>query len=119
MMMMLNKMRLDEATQLANRNYHVEITHDTLSDGTIMFAAITPELPGCIAQGETPMQAVENLRDARIDYIYFLLEDGLPVPDPNPQITVSYSQTSITKTDRINAKVNGENIQIEEQVFVG
>lgn len=115
---MLNEARLEKATQLANRNYHVEITHDTLSDGTVMFAAVTPELPGCIAQGETPMTAVENLRDARIDYIYFLLEDGLPVPDPNPQITVSYSQISIPQTDHTNARVNGEDVQIDEQMVV-
>jgi predicted RNase H-like HicB family nuclease len=46
--------------------------------------AFHPELPGCISGGETPNKAKQNLSDARIDYIYYLLEDGLQVPDLNP-----------------------------------
>ncbi|MBL1135889.1 MAG: type II toxin-antitoxin system HicB family antitoxin [Chloroflexi bacterium] len=56
-----------------------------------MFLARNPELEGCMAQGETPEAAQSNLLEARIDYIYFLLEDGLPVPDPTREVTSSLS----------------------------
>jgi predicted RNase H-like HicB family nuclease len=47
-----------------------------------LYIAQNPELPGCKSQGRTPKEAIANLAAARIDFIYFLIEDGLPVPDP-------------------------------------
>jgi len=81
----MNKNQLQQAERLANRHYTINISQDTLSDGSIVFMARNPELQGCKAQGETPTDAVNNLREARIDYIYYLLEDGIDVPVPKSQ----------------------------------
>ena len=42
--------------------------------------AYCPALKGCVAQGETPEEALRNLKEAMKDYIECLIEDGLPVP---------------------------------------
>ena len=40
-----------------------------------------PSLPGCISQGLTREQAVQNIKEAIEGYVAALDEDGLPVPD--------------------------------------
>jgi predicted RNase H-like HicB family nuclease len=41
------------------------------------WVAEVPSLPGCISQGETKEQALENARDAIAGYVAVLEEDGL------------------------------------------
>lgn len=115
---MLNKARLEKATQFANRNYTITLSHDTLSDGSIMYMAKNPELPGCKAQGRTEVEAVNNLRDARIDYIYFLLEDGLNVPSPNTQIIVTSSDIDMPNRIKMTHTINGTEIYMDEKVII-
>lgn len=79
----MNNELYDHAEQLASRNYDMVIERDELSNGEPVYLASNPELPGCMSQGATSEEAVKNLRDARITYIYSLLEDGLPVPETN------------------------------------
>ena len=45
------------------------------------WVAECPSLPGCISQGETREEAVQNIREAIQLYIEALEEDGLAVPD--------------------------------------
>ena len=44
--------------------------------------AEVPELPGCMSDGETPQQAIENVMDAIACWIEAAEEDGRPVPSP-------------------------------------
>lgn len=60
--------------------YRVLVEQD--EDG--MFVAEAPALPGCISQGKTRAEAVENIKDAMQGYIESLREHGEPVP---PAIT--------------------------------
>ena len=39
-----------------------------------------PSLPGCISQGKTKEEAVQNIREAIEGYVLVLQDDGLPVP---------------------------------------
>jgi predicted RNase H-like HicB family nuclease len=39
-----------------------------------------PSLPGCVSQGKTRDEAVENIREAIKAYVLALEEDHLPVP---------------------------------------
>ncbi|HIE03076.1 MAG TPA: type II toxin-antitoxin system HicB family antitoxin [Thiotrichaceae bacterium] len=48
-------------------------------DGYIV--AECPSLPGCISQGKTRTQALENIREAISLYIKTLVEDGELVPE--------------------------------------
>jgi predicted RNase H-like HicB family nuclease len=44
------------------------------------FVAECPSLPGCISQGKTRAEAIENIREAIQLYIEVLEEKGQPVP---------------------------------------
>jgi predicted RNase H-like HicB family nuclease len=80
--MTMNQELLEKAKQLSFQNYALKMEEDVLSDGSPIFLASNPELQGCKSQGRTIDEAVFNLAEARIDYIYSLLEDDLPVPEP-------------------------------------
>jgi predicted RNase H-like HicB family nuclease len=58
--------------------YRVLIEPD--EDG--VFVAEVPSLPGCISQGETREQAVENIKEAIALYLESLEAHGEPVPPP-------------------------------------
>jgi predicted RNase H-like HicB family nuclease len=80
-----------KAESLAARPYIIQVVLDQTTDDQPIYVALSPELIGCIAQGETIEEALSNLRDARIEFIQSLLEDSLHVPEPNsiPTITTS------------------------------
>jgi predicted RNase H-like HicB family nuclease len=76
----------NHAKAIADLNYSLTIFKDVLTDGTEIFLAKNPELLGCMAQGQTQEEAINNLREARIDYISSLLEDGMNVPSPKLEL---------------------------------
>ena len=43
------------------------------------WVAECPSLPGCVSQGKTREEAIQNIREAIEGYILSLREDGLPV----------------------------------------
>ncbi|MCA1715912.1 MAG: type II toxin-antitoxin system HicB family antitoxin [Actinobacteria bacterium] len=58
--------------------YRVLIEQD--EDGT--YVAEVPTLPGCISQGQTREEAVENVREAITAYLESLEAHGDPIPPP-------------------------------------
>ena len=46
------------------------------------YSAYVPDLPGCVATGKTKAEVTQNVREAIAFHIEGLLEDGLPVPEP-------------------------------------
>ena len=44
------------------------------------YSAYSPDLPGCIATGDTREQAEQNMHEAVRMHVEGLLEDDLPVP---------------------------------------
>jgi predicted RNase H-like HicB family nuclease len=47
------------------------------------WVAECPSLPGCISQGKTKGQAIENIKEAIEGYILALKDDGLKIPEEN------------------------------------
>ncbi len=47
------------------------------------FAAFAPDLPGCMSDGETPEEALANVRDAIAVWIEAAQDLGRKVPDPS------------------------------------
>ena len=45
------------------------------------WVAECPSLPGCISQGKTKEEAINNIKEAIQGYISALEKDGLPVPE--------------------------------------
>ena len=58
--------------------YRVLIEQD--EDG--MYVAEVPSLPGCISQGQTREEAVENVREAIAAYLESLEAHDDPIPPP-------------------------------------
>ena len=46
------------------------------------FGAYVPDLPGCVAVGETREEVLRLIQEAIEFHIEGLREDGLPVPEP-------------------------------------
>ena len=44
------------------------------------WVAECPSLPGCISQGQSKKEAMENIREAIDGYIEVLEEEGEPIP---------------------------------------
>lgn len=58
--------------------YRVLIEPD--EDG--MFVAEVPTLPGCISQGRTRAEALDNIKEAIAAYLESLKQHGDPIPPP-------------------------------------
>lgn len=76
--------RFEKAQALARRDYQALVLPDRTTDGEAIYVAVLLEIPGCNSFGYTVQEAMESLESAKVDFIYFLLEDGLPVPEPQP-----------------------------------
>ncbi|MEW6286351.1 MAG: type II toxin-antitoxin system HicB family antitoxin [Chloroflexota bacterium] len=76
------------AEELAKRPYLIATSLEETTDGQPIYVARVLEIEGCFGQGETREAAIEDLRLAMVDYIASLLEDGLPVPEPTPLVTL-------------------------------
>lgn len=107
----MNKRLLEQAKQLASRNYQTIFEHDVLSNGKTVFIARNLELEGCKAQGYTRDEAKTNLDLARIDYIYSLLEDNITPPEP---IASDETQTgNLENSITYHVVVDNANIELE------
>jgi len=45
------------------------------------YSAYAPDLPGCVAAGETREEAEGNIHEAIRTHVQGLKEDGLPIPE--------------------------------------
>lgn len=57
-----------------------------LEKGPTSYGAYVPDLPGCVAAGETKAEVVKLIQEAIEFHIEGLQEDGLPVPEPSSTI---------------------------------
>ena len=53
--------------------------------GEKSWGAHVPDVPGCVAVGETRDEVLELIREAIDFHIEGLRQDGLPVPSPNSE----------------------------------
>jgi antitoxin HicB len=61
-----------------NLSYGIALRRDEDGD----WVARVEDLPGCIAHGETPVQALENLEEIKVAWIGDAIEAGDAVPEP-------------------------------------
>ena len=94
----MNEKLQEKAKELAMRPYFIKVTRDETTDNQPIFLAHVLELDGCFGQGDTPEDAVTDLKAAMIDFIASLLEDKLSVPEPAEIVVTTSSTTSKTFT---------------------
>ena len=56
------------------------------------YSAFVPDLPGCIATGDTVEEVERNMREAIEFHLRGMREDGDPIPEPTTQ--VSYAEVA-------------------------
>lgn len=44
-----------------------------------------PDLPGCLSDGDTPEEAIQNGRDAVLAYLRSCVQHSDPLPRPSPR----------------------------------
>lgn len=67
---------------MAVYDYRVIVALLSVADGG-GFIATVPELPGCMSDGETPNEAINNAYDAINAWIEAAHDNGREVPSPN------------------------------------
>ncbi len=73
---------LKAAKALAARDYQVIVEREDGPEGKATWVAYMPEMPSCVALGDSAESAKEALKIVREDYIYFRLKRGVSVPEP-------------------------------------
>ena len=67
-------------------------------DGVWVRRAEYPELPGCVAEADSPLDAIDQLDALRVRTILALLASGQPVPVPRPPLQ-RIEQKRLTSSD--------------------
>ena len=57
-----------------------------VEDAGSNFAAYVPDLPGCVATGDTQEEVARLIREAIEMHLEGMVEDGLPIPQPSVQV---------------------------------
>jgi predicted RNase H-like HicB family nuclease len=81
--------------------YRILIEQD--EDG--MFVAECPALPGCLSQGKTRSEAIENIQDAIKGYLESLKKHNEPIPPHPISSSFFYMQEKISDTELYFLKV--------------
>jgi len=71
-------------------DYVVIIEKSETSYGEASYGAYVPDLPGCVAVGETREEALILIREAIEFHLEGLREDGIVTPAPSSCIEVVY-----------------------------
>ena len=53
-----------------------------IEEGPTSFGAYVPDLPGCVAAGDTRGEVTDLIKEAIVFHLEGMREDGLPIPDP-------------------------------------
>ena len=59
-----------------------------------VFIVEVPELPGCIADGQTYQEAVKNVEIIIQEWIETAQELGRPIPEPKGRLMFAYKRSS-------------------------
>jgi antitoxin HicB len=62
--------------------YHVVVEPLSAEDGG-GFVATVPDLPGCMSDGETEFEAIQNAQDAILCWLKAAEENHVPIPEPS------------------------------------
>ena len=77
-----------QVEELLKRPYRIVVQGEPVEG----YLAVVPELPGCVTAGQTPEEAMALLREAMRAWLESVLVDGLPAPEPAPQILATPGQ---------------------------
>jgi predicted RNase H-like HicB family nuclease len=106
----------EKAMELASRPYTLFVFLDETTDSGTVFVAMNPDLPGCIAQGDSAEEAESILSEVRTDYMAHRLVHALPIPEPGLAREQSGRLSDQAATARVIRPVDGETLRPQAQV---
>ena len=62
------------------------------------YGAVFPDLPGCVAMGDTLDEVVRNAEDAMRDWIASMEANGQRAPEPSPLSTITIPEGNTLTT---------------------
>jgi predicted RNase H-like HicB family nuclease len=65
-----------------------------IEKGPSSYGAYVPDLPGCVAVGDTAKEVLRLIREAIDLHVEGLREDGLPVPESTTECVYVETQTA-------------------------
>ena len=57
-----------------------------VEDAGSNFSAYVPDLPGCVATGDTVDEVAASIRETISFHLEGMTEDGLPIPEPSSRV---------------------------------
>jgi predicted RNase H-like HicB family nuclease len=57
-----------------------------IEDAGTNLAAYVPDLPGCVATGDSREEVEQLIREAIVLHLEGIVEDGLPIPEPSSRV---------------------------------
>jgi predicted RNase H-like HicB family nuclease len=57
-----------------------------IEDAGSNLAAYVPDLPGCVATGESVREVEKRIREAIALHLEGMAEDGVPIPEPSSRV---------------------------------
>ncbi len=57
-----------------------------IEDAGTNLAAYVPDLPGCVATGQSLAEVERRIREAIVLHLEGMVEDGLPIPEPSSRV---------------------------------
>lgn len=81
------------------------------------FLAEFPDLPGCISDGETPEEALRNVREAREEWLAAMEEAGRKIPTPESRGGKWVQRVPGTMKTRLEATAREEGISLNALVM--
>jgi antitoxin HicB len=77
-----------EMSKIKDLNYYLNLRYKIelipQEDGS--WGAVITDLPGCVGGGDTIMEALEMLEDAKLGWLTSRLKHGDPIPEPSASI---------------------------------
>lgn len=67
-----------------------------IEEGKENYGAYVPDLPGCVAVGDTPEEVERNIREAIVIHLQGMREDNEPIP--SAASTATYVEVSLPES---------------------
>jgi len=67
-----------------------------LEKGETSYGSYVPDVPGCVAVGDTPDEVLKLMQEALQEHLALLQKDGDVIPHPSPVNTIEYDKDTET-----------------------
>jgi predicted RNase H-like HicB family nuclease len=65
-----------------------------LEKGDTSYGSYVPDIPGCVAVGDTPEETLKLLQEALQEHLELMQRDGDIIPNPSPVSNIAYDHTT-------------------------